>query len=388
MSSSQEGKDAPTILVADNYPSAPTMSSSTSQTISSPTLQYEIQQQQEGEGNGLFTTTISSKNNQIIYYYQDTPLQQQHDDTIPLFYNCHKKPIWKLASRDWHGMTLFYQHFIIILSTTPPQFRFTFKERFYHWQVVKGDETITPYKLQCYETETKKLIAQLDGYILLLDIPIVKKEGEGAANEEMVKTDTNPFRKSSNINLENNEDDPFTTFVILSGLLVNNHIKSLLKSLGGGPEALHIIIDPPAAMSGQHQHSKSADVFNHMYNNENHAFNGGGGEDDDDIASLSSTYPRHYSGHQSLVDGGAGAGGGGGIGGNRWSSSAQSFKSIELDPGVWHCWWGYKFWWSWFPCCMPGGCCDRACIRLKGHKPKVRTNTRTLSKQGWKQQHY
>ncbi|KAI9366641.1 hypothetical protein BD770DRAFT_433103 [Pilaira anomala] len=152
------------------------------------------------------------------------------------------------------------------------------------------------------------------------------------------------IKDSDSIEIMEIDDDPFTTLVLLSGLLVNNHIKTLLKSLGNSDDALQLIIDTPKKQQDQE-------------------------EEYDDIASLSSTYPRNYPGHQSLVD----------DRGSRWSS-AESFKSIELDPGLWHCWWGYKFWWSWLPCCMPGGCCDRGCIRLKRHKSK--------SKQGWQQQHY
>ncbi|KAI8375777.1 hypothetical protein BD560DRAFT_391880 [Blakeslea trispora] len=97
-------------------------------------------------------------------------------------------------------------------------------------------------------------------------------------------------------------------------------------------------------------------------------------EKEDDITSLSSVY--HYPGHHSLVgDASMSA---------RWSTTTtQSFKSIELDPGIWHCWWGYRFWWSWLPCCMPGGCCDRGCIYIRGYPPKS-----TLSRQGWQQQSY
>ncbi|KAI9282351.1 hypothetical protein BY458DRAFT_497925 [Sporodiniella umbellata] len=49
----------------------------------------------------------------------------------------------------------------------------------------------------------------------------------------------------------------------------------------------------------------------------------------------------------------------------------SSFKSIELNPGLWQ-----KLWRSCFPCCMPGGWCDRACLYLKYH-PR--------SRQGWQQ---
>lgn len=331
---------APTpILIVEHYPSAPTMTSQT-MSISSPTSKYSLKTSRaatEFNKDNNSEYIILSSQDIAMYYYQEPPLVQEQQALIA-FYNRQQKPIWQLTNRDWHGMTLIYQHLIIVLSTTPPQFRFAFHKQFYHWQVI--NENGSEYSLKCFETESKKLIGELDQHTFVLDM-----------------TTTNPFRKSAIL-----EDDPFTTLVLLSGLLVNNHVKNLLKSLGGGTDALKMIIDPPAAIN------KEPNVFNTMYNNE---------EEDDDIASLSSTYVKNYPGHQSLVD----------ERGTRWSS-AESFKSIELDPGVWHCWWGYNFWWSWFPCCMPGGCCDRACIRLRGQKPKARRNTRTLSKQGWQQQHY
>lgn len=321
MSSSNDIAEPSPILIINNYPSAPTMTSSNTHiNISSSTLEYNI------KGSDNIEIMEIELNNAIAYYYQEPPLNLlqpdlNEEENVLLLLNQAKEPIWKLTNRDWHGMTLIYQHLIIVLSTTPPQFRFTFNKQFYHWQVVK--ETINHYTLKCYVTDTKQLIAQFDRNKLLLN-----------------SIYTNPFKQSES-------DDPFTTLVLLSGLLVNNHIKTLLKSLGNSDDALQLIIDTPKKLQQEQEQE----------------------EEYDDIASLSSTYPRNYPGHQSLVD----------DRGSRWSS-AESFKSIELDPGLWHCWWGYKFWWSWLPCCMPGGCCDRGCIRLKRHKSK--------SKQGWQQQHY
>ncbi|KAG2231884.1 hypothetical protein BDF21DRAFT_497006 [Thamnidium elegans] len=321
MSSSNDITPPSPILIVDSYPSAPTITSSkTHISICSSTLEYNIK-----ENDNSIEYTEIELDNTIIYYYQEPPLSSlqpelNEEQNVLLLYNQAKEPIWKLTNRDWHGMTLIYHHLIIVLSTTPPQFRFTFNKQFYHWQVVK--ESLHDYSLKCYVTDTKQLIAQFDKSKLLLN-----------------SIYTNPFKQSE-------DDDPFTTLVLLSGLLVNNHIKALLKSLGNSHDALQLIIDP--------QRKQQQQIEDEEY---------------DEIASLSSAYPRNYPGHQSLVD----------ERGSRWSS-ADSFKSIELDPGVWHCWWGYKFWWSWFPCCMPGGCCDRVCIRFKRHKSK--------SKQGWQQQHY
>ncbi|KAG2202289.1 hypothetical protein INT47_010737 [Mucor saturninus] len=342
MSSSVDIATATPILIVDPYPSAATMTSQTMH-ISSPTSKYDIKTSQAStDFNSDKEYTILSSAD-TVYYYLEPPTLTTTEGVV-IFYNGHQKAVWQLTNRDWHGMTLIYQHgfMMVVLSTTPPQFRFSFHKQFYHWQVIRD-------RLQCFETESKRLIGELDGQTFVLDM-----------------TTTNPFRKSAIL-----EDDPFTTLVLLSGLLVHHHLKNLSKSLRSssnkGLEPLGCIMDPPPATI-----NKEPTVFNNtMYNNEEE-------EDEEDIASLSSTYVKNYPGHQSLVD----------ERGTRWSS-ADSFKSIELDPGVWHCWWGYSFWWSWFPCCMPGGCCDRACIRLKGQKlAKARRTTRTLSKQGWQQQHY
>ncbi|EPB84275.1 hypothetical protein HMPREF1544_08995 [Mucor circinelloides 1006PhL] len=342
----------PPTFIVNNYPTAPTILPSS--TILTPSLQLTLRDNITVELSSTITvqcTTISNHND-VLYYYQEPPSykndqenQQDLKDLLLLLYDIHKNPIWKLKSRDWHGMTLIHEGLEVILSTTPPQFRFAINEQKYHWQVQLQNSS---YTLKCFQTESKLFVAEL-------------KENQLCLYNQ--NSEYNPFRQLTQI-------DPHITLIILSGLLVNHHLKNLLKSLGGGPEALQMMADPNEVCINSNT-SKSTPGFHPEREN------GEDEDEDDDIASLS--YTRNYPGHQSLVyDRDLN---------NRWSSSAQSFKSIELDPGVWHCWWGYKFWWSWFPCCMPGGYCDRACIRLKGHRPKVRS-TRTLSKQGWQQQHY
>jgi hypothetical protein len=332
--------------IATDYPTAPTiLPTTTSNTLpSSASLQLDIRENVSID-NHLCTTLSFS--NDIYYYfqYQQPQLQQQQQQQKKqefqeqlLLLNKVKQPLWKLTNQDWHGITIQHlQQTAVVLSTTPPQFRFSSNNQMYHWQLTAA---VTFYTLTCYQTDTKSVISEL--------------------HQDQFKiyhhtTNNNPFRIII--------DDPLTTLIISTGLLVRQHINTLLKSLGGN---IQMII---------HWNTTS---FNDDVDDDD--------DDDDDeygddIASLSSTYPKHhYPGHQSLVD----------SNNTRWSSSAQSFKSIELAPGVWHCWWGYTCWWSWFPCCMPGGLCDRACIRIKGHnrKTSTTTTTRTLSKQGWQQQHY
>ncbi|KAI8646030.1 hypothetical protein BD408DRAFT_411004 [Parasitella parasitica] len=338
----------PPTLLTNNYPIAPTILPSSN--IPTPSLQLTLRENipVEISSTASVPCTTISNHNDILYYYREPSTykngqenQQGMKELLLLLYDIHKNPIWKLENQDRHGMTLLYENTKVKLSTTPPQFRFTLNDQVYHWQIQPQKSS---YSLKCFQTEKKNLVAELNENQLSL---YYQNNGH------------NPFRKLTQI-------DHHTTLFILSGLLVNHYLKHLLKSLGGGPEALKMTVDPSEVyISGSK--IKSSPGFHHEQENDE--------EEDDDVASLS-----YYPGHQSLVYVGDPN--------NRWSSSAQSSKSIELDPGLWHCWWGYTFWWSWFSCCMPGGYCDKARFRLKGHnRPKIRTS-RTLSKQGWQQQHY
>ncbi|CEP19470.1 hypothetical protein [Parasitella parasitica] len=336
----------PPTLLTNHYPTAPTILPSSD--TPTPSLQLTLKENIPTRVSSTVTvpcTTISNHNG-ILYYYREPPIyensQENQDgmkELLLLLYDIHKNPIWKLENRDWHGMTLIHENSKAKLSATPPQFRFTLNGHLCHWQIQPQNSL---YSLKCFQTETKVLIAELN---------------QNELNMYHQKNEYNPFRKLAQI------DHYTTTLVILTGLLANHYLKHLLKSLDGEPEALKVTVDP----SQVHINSsklKSTPGFQHDEE-----------EEDDDIASLS-----YYPGHQNLVDDGDPN--------SRWSASAKSFKSIELDPGLWHCWWGYTFWWSWFPFCMPGGYCDKARFRSKGrNRPKIRTS-RTLSKQGWQQQHY
>ncbi|KAI8069771.1 uncharacterized protein B0P05DRAFT_189292 [Gilbertella persicaria] len=266
------------ILHANSYPTAPTIVASTN---ASPCLQLILE---KSETEPLVALVNNKK---VLYYYQE-PLSDNESPAV--LYDTSKSPLWRISDRDWHRLSLVSGDQCIVISLTPPLFRFMIDNHIYHWQTI---QTEAGYSLKCYHTESKALLAELDDTTLSL-------------------YHHNPFRTQLD-----------HTGVILSGLLVHHYMSNLLAS------------DPS-------------------------------GLDESDTLS----FTQHYPGHQSLV------------GDTRWS--AQSFKSIELDPGIWRCWWGYKFWWSWLPCCMPGGCCDRVCIRMKGKKARKRT----LSKQGWQQQHY
>ncbi|KAG1443110.1 hypothetical protein G6F56_010793 [Rhizopus delemar] len=237
---------------------------------------------------------VLSKNDTICYYY--------HPANTVLYDDTQQSALWTLVKRDWHGMTLSssYHHQAqqqVILSTEEFQFEWAAGE-LYQWKLIPSGEE---YTLNCYHNQ--RLVAQLDHAKFKCEI-----------------AQSNPFKPKNDL----------ITCIIFSGLIVHDHVKSLLKSLGNSPEALKTLL-----------------YFNQSQPSEE--------EEPGDAESLSSSYLRHHYPRDSL---------------------AQSFKSIELNPGLWH-WW-QKIWWSCFPCCMPGGCCDRACVRLK------RNNS---SRKGW-QQHY
>lgn len=115
-------------------------------------------------------------------------------------------------------------------------------------------------------------------------------------------------------------------------------------------------------------------------------------EPEDDAASIASSLyyrePSLYCADQGLVDLSKANGIRRGAGLER----GQSIKSIELDPGIWHCFFGQGCWWTWCACCMPGGWCDRLWINCRlGLRHRRNTPSLSRSRQrrqrGWQQHH-
>lgn len=214
--------------------------------------------------------------------------------------------LWSLTSKDWHSME--FQHdvnTIVTLSTLSSAFSFRWIDNLtYHWRLISTQDQ---YDLRCYHSKT--LVAE------------ITQQGSRFILWEQTK---NPFRSPV-----------WSSFLLLSGLLLHDHLTSMLRSLGGGPEALQIVMAE---------------------------------EDNESLGSFDGDSSLYYA-DQGLVDVGRG-----------------SVKSIELDPGVWRCWWGYGFWWTWCSCCMPGGWCDKIWMKCRWSKRK---NMRTLvpSRRGWQQHH-
>ncbi|KAI8142530.1 hypothetical protein BJV82DRAFT_615209 [Fennellomyces sp. T-0311] len=270
-------------------------------------------------------------------------------------YGGQKQALWSLTNKDWHTMEFASpkQDHIVTLTTSTSLFSFTWLNgKTYQWRLVPASSPKTqqqnhPYDLRCYHDD--KLVAEF------LENRFVQWT---TATEQ-------PFNALYDIQ--------FSSFLLLSGLLIHEHLSSILRSLGGGPEAVQLVTDPSFAATAT-------------------------GADDDDDASLgsSSFYGERepYYADQGLVDGQHAATG-------RWYSThsgtigggAGSVKSIELDPGLLRCFWGYGFWWTWCPCCMPGGWFDRLWINCRLQRRKMTNNTAPMSRsrqrrqRGWQQHH-
>ncbi|KAI7902711.1 uncharacterized protein BX663DRAFT_510219 [Cokeromyces recurvatus] len=385
------------ILNTNRYSSASTKLPSITNNTSSlmPALEFTIQENIPVDiskhNSQAFYTTLSYKNDIFYYYQQDPPpsiatnrqeqeaaSDQQPSINIYLLYNEHKHPLWQLTHRDRYRITLKYQqHYCSLTMMASPQFRFTFSNQTYYWQM---QPTPSSYALKCYQIESEEtVIADLQNNRFSLFYP-------------SSTITNNPFRQQQQQQQTFNSDflriDPFTTLLVLTGLLVNQYVKNRLPSSDGGNALPMIVVKPndtTKLLSDQINVSrKSNDRMDYEV------------EQEEDTTSISSSsndnHNRNYPGHQNLVDDSEQQG-------NRWSTSVASFKSIELDSGLCHCWWGYTCWWSWFPFCMPGGWCDRIYNRItkktetnnssNNNRPnKITRSTRTLSKQGWQQQHY
>ncbi|ORY93882.1 hypothetical protein BCR43DRAFT_495498 [Syncephalastrum racemosum] len=115
-------------------------------------------------------------------------------------------------------------------------------------------------------------------------------------------------------------------------------------------------------------------------------------EPEDDAASIASSLyyrePSLYCADQGLVD----LSNANGVRRGAGLERGQSVKSIELDPGIWHCFFGQGCWWTWCACCMPGGWCDRLWINCRlglrhRHNNPVLSRSRQRRQRGWQQHH-
>lgn len=327
---------------------------------------------------------------------------------VSLYALDHTAPVWALTDKSWHDMVLVSQeplsdntnHRIVSLSTSATLFKFQWGDHTFQWELKQadareGESQISPvlqpavkasdqrpYDLQCYNTATHTLVAEFTGgmrQFVLWSLPAsspstsaedaikmrsIFREENGSTTQltdhqpktssESSRNTHNPFKHTNNNNSNNNNRQsatpvshfathPFTSLLILGGLLINDHVSSLLQSLGGGSDALRVILDPEFSRGGINESTGSSitrpmesisDPYvsrgRHHPNIRQHL---------DDASSIAYTDGPDENGYR--------------------NSSRYSVKSIELNPGCFRCYWGYGFWWTWCPLCVPGGWCER-----------------------------
>ncbi|KAI8081373.1 uncharacterized protein BX664DRAFT_388367 [Halteromyces radiatus] len=305
---------------------------------------------------------INGKENQIIQTsdedgIDDDETQQRlvipkHRQLYVTLYDNHHLPLWSLIEQDWHTMTLLSrqtpQKYMLMTTST---FSFSWDQRPYQWRMQMADDGTSMDLLceKCHYDQSKVPIALLTKQATRLlffennetTMHAIPKD----VTDHGASSSNNPFRSLLS---DKHRVDDLDSFLILSSLLLNDLIHSQLRALGGGKDAMMMM------MERQQQALKEEETIQ-LTQSRYHQGSVVNLRDDDDI--VVSTHDNNP----------------------RWSSTG-SMKSLELDPGIWRCWWGYGCWWTFFPCFMPGGWFDRR-VRRHHHRSRV-----TRRMQGWQQQ--
>ncbi|KAI8988157.1 hypothetical protein BDF20DRAFT_854174 [Mycotypha africana] len=365
-------------LISENYPPAPSIIPSTFTSINSatmgindtPSMHVSVENIKDGNDGTIYIIRNNSTSD-VLYHFKRPPLIDTKEasknnniqDEFDILLDKDKRPLWKFKGQNLHGIILAsstidsHNNELIQLTTTPPYFKFTIQDSVYFWQIQQQNGSSVAYTLKCFEsTNAKFMLAELN-----------------SNNTNIISLYTENFCKITNPFTLTATTSELSSLIILSCILLRNHIQHLLLSLGSDTEALQFILNP-------YHHQQ------YMLDAEGEAEDGDDNDDDDYYID---DYTKYYPGHQSLVLEASQVRQKNNLNNSntshRVSTTDNSFKSLELDPGCWHCWWGYKFWWSWFPYCMPGGYCDRYFIKLRGHRSSSRIINKT---QGYKQQYY
>ncbi|SAL96313.1 hypothetical protein [Absidia glauca] len=363
-------------------------------------------------------------------------IPEQRQTYATLYDATNDQPLWSLVEQDWHTMTLLsrqqpHQYLLMTAST----FSFVWEGQTaptmvekgqqdappslfpYHWRMKMADDGKSMDLLceQCQSDQTRKPVALLanqatrlvlfggsDSSITPTSVPgneTHMTKVDSISSSATTSTSKNPFRLPlDNIN-NRRKIDSLDTFLLLSGLLLHDLIDSQLRALGGGLEAMVMMIERQQEALAEEMHL----FYNKRY--QGYPQQQTGVVDNDGRRTLPTRYFPNQTISTGLDEGDDFDDGASSLDRNeadhfpygsnnrtRWSSSA-SLKSLELDPGLWRCWWGYGCWWSWFPCCMPGGWCDRAWIKVRGgahrkqhHHHHHHRSRVTRRMQGWQQQ--
>ncbi|KAI8074048.1 hypothetical protein BC940DRAFT_289873 [Gongronella butleri] len=300
-------------------------------------------------------------------------IAKQHQPYVTLYAAESHAPQWSLLQQAWDAITLLSRQHRKQVTITTTTFAFEWDARAYQWHMLPPSSSSSnpendgeaANKSKNNDDDDKGVV---DLYCCTMDHqPIALLTHRASRLLFFTNTDNNPFRQQTT--------DPvqWHAFLTLSSLLLYDLITSQLHSLGGDPQALHWMIDkqrqatydavypsppPPlpttrmsitpmplttASSSPTSPPPISSPFYQQQIAPQHHHFN------HDSLAKLD----HHDLDDQDDLS----------IH-HRWSTN--SMKSLELDPGCMQCWWGSHCWWSVFPCCMPGGWCDRLWIKWRG----------------------
>ncbi|KAJ8659487.1 hypothetical protein O0I10_004852 [Lichtheimia ornata] len=361
----------------DAPPTSPTHSYPSSNSNSAITLELAVQYDHptvtsdsnhaQDRGKGLCTICRSTTQDDLVFY---RPQMQVHkvlsmnqiaaaageqgggggggasNDSIPraylpyvTLYGPQKQALWSLTGKQWNALEFTSpkdQHVVKLLKE---KLAFVWINNVsYQWRFMPATDpntNTTTYDLRCYEG--RQVIAEFISNRYIQWSHAAQQPQQQAAN---------PFRQNESL---------FSSFLLLSGLLILDLAGCPPRSTPD-PEALLLWMAPDSIEQ----------------------------DDEDDTASMASSL---YYAEQGLVDNDHAPTG-------RWyGGGVESVKSIELDPGLLHCWWGYGFWWTWCPCCMPGGWFDRFRWSLRrrkeinNHSNSNTSRSRQRRQRGWQQHH-
>ncbi|KAI8337205.1 hypothetical protein BC941DRAFT_470939 [Chlamydoabsidia padenii] len=281
------------------------------------------------------------------------------------------RPLWTLSEQDWHTMTLVsrqHPHYSVLMTTST--FSFTWKEISgtgdgqqrhsclfpYQWQMQLGDdeETIDLLCEQWQPNQTKRPVAWLGATRLTLFGCTSTTTTSGNHNKDdtiIAETAMDGTDRSTHGTMR--PLDSLDTFLILSGLLLYELISSQIRTLGGGIEAMKMMIE--------RQQQALAEETRLFYQQ---------GLSTTTMVKRDLDQDRPYQDAMMDEDWV--------MDDHRWSASG-SLKSLELDQGWWRCWW------HWIPCCMPGSWCDRIWIKTWGGQRYHHQSRVTRRMQGWQQ---
>ncbi|RUS18394.1 hypothetical protein BC937DRAFT_88815 [Endogone sp. FLAS-F59071] len=334
--------------------------------------------------SSLRRTNVAASNGQVCYYKPEYPQAQPSAGTTSpmatqamspprspgsppsttpitsLYSATDSRTVWSLTEKGWHDMTFssaHQNHRTVTMSTSAIMFKFQWGDQPFRWEVSASPNStpattppaaspapshssllpvqpLRPFDLRCYASGKRQLIAEfVDGIsqFYLFSLP-PSPNSNSSTTEPPLPPSPSP-RQQPSIALV----DPFLQFLLFSGLVVSDHISSLLASLGGGDDALRLITDP--------EFSRGALLSDSSGNSTLNGRRGRFGEGEEDGSDFPS---QDDDGRYSVAY----------TDDNESNRLSYSVKSIELRSEWWRCC-DWACWWSCCPWFMPGGWCER-----------------------------